>query len=117
MVLTALAIIRSVQAPSMASVFHGRFYALQVANTIFHPRGFGPVGGYTLIMFFVAGLVLYQYRDKLHGIGALLCLAAGAFLALLAVKNGDRFAALPGAYCDGVSGPFKSAARQGLVER
>ena len=98
MVLTALAITGVFKRRVWLLCFMGGFYALQVANTIFHPRGFGPVGGYTLIMFFVAGLVLYQYRDKIAWNGALFCLAAGAFLALLTVKNGDRFAALPGAY-------------------
>jgi peptidoglycan/LPS O-acetylase OafA/YrhL len=75
------------------------FYAAQGANTILRAndqmRG---AGGTTLVMSFVAGLVIYRYRDKIPWSGRLFLLACAASLALVAVPNGVRFSALPISY-------------------
>lgn len=75
------------------------FYAAQGANTILRANDqMKGAGGTTLVMSFVAGLVIYRYRDKIPWSGRLFLLACAASLALVAVPNGVRFSALPIAY-------------------
>lgn len=75
------------------------FYAAQGANTILRANDqMKGAGGTTLVMSFVAGLVIYRYRDKIPWSGRLFLLACVASLALVAVPNGVRFSALPIAY-------------------
>jgi peptidoglycan/LPS O-acetylase OafA/YrhL len=98
-VLTFLAVTGIFKRLSWLLFFMGGCYVLQILNAVFRPiEAVSTVHGPTLVMFFIAGLVLYQYRDKIKWNRALFCLSALLFLALLSVPNGDRFAALPGAY-------------------
>ncbi len=75
------------------------FYAAQIGNSILRAndemRG---AGGSTLVMSFIAGLVIYRYRDKIAWSGWLFLLALAASVALIVVPNGVRFSALPIAY-------------------
>ena len=75
------------------------FYAAQVANSILRANDqMKGAGGSTLVMSFVAGLVIYRYRDKIPLSRRLFLLACAVSVALILVPNGVRFAALPIAY-------------------
>jgi peptidoglycan/LPS O-acetylase OafA/YrhL len=75
------------------------YYAAQVGNTILRTNDqMKGAGGSTLVMSFIAGLVIYRYRDKIAWSGRLFLLALAASLALIVVPNGVRFSALPIAY-------------------
>ena len=75
-------------------------YAAQIANTLFRPStAFEGAGGSTIVMAFVAGLLLFRYREKIMWSGVL-CLAMAAISILLPilVPKGMRFAPVPIAY-------------------
>jgi peptidoglycan/LPS O-acetylase OafA/YrhL len=55
-------------------------------------------GGSTLVMSFVAGLVIYRYRERIPWSFRLFLLACAVSVALIFVPNGVRFSALPIAY-------------------
>jgi peptidoglycan/LPS O-acetylase OafA/YrhL len=75
------------------------FYAAQVANTILRANDqMKGAGGSTLVMSFVAGLVIYRYRDRIPLSRRLFLLACAVSVALIVVPNGVRFSALPIAY-------------------
>jgi peptidoglycan/LPS O-acetylase OafA/YrhL len=75
------------------------FYAAQVGNTILRTNDqMKGAGGSTLVMSFVAGLVLYRYRDRIPWSLRLFLLAGAVSVALIFVPNGVRFSALPIAY-------------------
>ena len=75
------------------------FYAAQVANTILRTNHqMKGAGGSALVMSFVAGLVIYQYRDRIPRSSRLFLLACAVSGALVVVPNGVRFSALPIAY-------------------
>lgn len=74
-------------------------YGLQILNTVFRARDtVGSATGSIVVMSFVAGLLIYRYRDKIKwSLGQFLVWGAVS-LALVAVPNGMRFAMLPIAY-------------------
>jgi peptidoglycan/LPS O-acetylase OafA/YrhL len=75
------------------------FYAAQIANTILRANDQTKgAGGSTLVMSFVAGLVIYRYRDRIPLSRRLFLLACAVSVALIVVPNGVRFSALPIAY-------------------
>lgn len=75
------------------------FYAAQVGNTILRTNDqMKGAGGSTLVMSFVAGLVIYRYRERIPWSFRLFLLAGAISLALIFVPNGVRFSALPIAY-------------------
>lgn len=75
------------------------FYAAQIGNAILRTNDqMKGAGGSTLVMSFIAGLVIYRYRDKIPWSGRLFLLALAVSVALIVVPNGVRFSALPIAY-------------------
>jgi len=75
------------------------FYAAQVGNTILRTNDqMKGAGGSTLVMSFIAGLVLYRYRERIPWSARLFLLAGAASVAFVFVPNGVRFSALPLAY-------------------
>jgi peptidoglycan/LPS O-acetylase OafA/YrhL len=75
------------------------FYVAQVLNTILRANDqMKGAGGSTLVMSFVAGLVIYRYRDRIPLSRRLFLLACVVSAALIVVPNGVRFSALPIAY-------------------
>ncbi len=76
------------------------FYIGQVANTILRPSTeFQGAGGSSVVMAFVAGLVLYRYRERIVWSGFLFAAMLLVSLALpIVVPKGMRFAAIPIAY-------------------
>ena len=75
------------------------FYAAQVGNTILRTNEeMKGAGGSTLVMSFIAGLVLYRYRNRIPWSLRLFLLASAVSVALIFVPNGVRFSALPIAY-------------------
>jgi peptidoglycan/LPS O-acetylase OafA/YrhL len=74
------------------------FYAVEVANTILRPRSGVQLSGWTLVMTFVAGLLIFRYRDRIAWNRWIFCLSGAASLALLYWPGGDRFVAIPAAY-------------------
>jgi len=75
------------------------FYVAQVANTILRAHAqVRSAGGSAMVMSFLAGLVIYRYRDKIPFSARLFLLACVASAAMVFVPNGVRFAALPIAY-------------------
>jgi peptidoglycan/LPS O-acetylase OafA/YrhL len=56
------------------------------------------VGGSSLVISFVSGLVLYRFRGKIAWSGRLCCIMAILSLLLFSVPHGLRFAAFPSAY-------------------
>jgi peptidoglycan/LPS O-acetylase OafA/YrhL len=75
------------------------FYAAQVGNTILRTNeAMKGAGGSTLVMSFIAGLVIYRYRERIPWSFRLFLLAGGVSVALIFVPNGVRFSALPIAY-------------------
>lgn len=101
-VLSAIALSGVYRARGYLIVVLALFYLGQVLNTVVRPNPeFNGAGGSTAIMCFVAGLVLYRFREKVPYSGWL-CLAAMvcSYLIVLlpVIPNGMRFAALPIAY-------------------
>src|SRR5262249_2346678 len=75
------------------------FYAAQVGNTILRTNDQATgAGGSTLVMSFVAGLVLYRYRDRISWSPRLFLVATAISVALIFVPTGVRFSALPIGY-------------------
>jgi peptidoglycan/LPS O-acetylase OafA/YrhL len=56
------------------------------------------VGGSSLVISFVAGLVLYRFREKIAWSGRLCFMMAVLSLLLFSIPHGLRFAAFPSAY-------------------
>jgi peptidoglycan/LPS O-acetylase OafA/YrhL len=77
----------------------GVYYIAQVGNTILRTNHEVKVaGGSSAVMAFIAGLILYRYRDKLKWSFQLFGLALLVSVILCFVPNGVRFIALPAAY-------------------
>lgn len=75
------------------------FYAAQVGNTLLRTNvEMKGAGGSTLVMSFIAGLVLYRYRERIPWSLRLFLLACAVSVGLIFVPNGVRFSALPIAY-------------------
>lgn len=76
------------------------YYLFQIGNTILRPNpGYQGAGGTTVVMAFIAGLLIYRFRDKLRWSGGLALAALGLTLAMiLLLPNGIRFTAIPIAY-------------------
>ena len=73
--------------------------SLQILNTVFRfNHNYNGAGGTTIILCFLAGLVLFRYRKKIpySGILALVCLILSIMSGLIA--NAIRFSPLPMAY-------------------
>lgn len=75
-------------------------YALQGFNNWYRPNpGYAGAGGTTVVMAFIAGLLVHRFRDRLPWSASM---AAAAFVMTLVlvqfVPNGIRFSALPLAY-------------------
>jgi peptidoglycan/LPS O-acetylase OafA/YrhL len=93
---------------ALTGIFHRRswlffsllaFYGAQIANTILRTNDqMKGAGGSTLVMSFIAGLVLYRYRERIPWSGRLFLLAMAVSVVLIFVPNGVRFSALPIAY-------------------
>ncbi|MDO9002146.1 MAG: acyltransferase [Aquabacterium sp.] len=74
-------------------------HALQIGNTILRPNlDYHGAGGTTLVMAFIAGLLVYRFRDKLVWSARCALAMAALSLLLITLPNGIRFAALPIAY-------------------
>jgi peptidoglycan/LPS O-acetylase OafA/YrhL len=80
--------------------FLALFYGAQVLNTIFHPnQDFQGVTGSTVLGSFVAGLVVYRFRDSVAWSFRLFAVSlASIVVCVYFVQNGVRFIALPAAY-------------------
>jgi peptidoglycan/LPS O-acetylase OafA/YrhL len=80
--------------------FLGACYLAQVVSTIFRPSTeFQGAGGSSIVMAFMAGLLLFRYRDKI--VWSKLIFSAALILSIalpMFVPKGMRFAALPVAY-------------------
>ena len=76
------------------------YYAAQLANTLLRPStGFQGAGGSTIVMSFVAGLVLFCYRDQITWSKLLFLAMLAVSIALpMFIPKGMRFAAIPIAY-------------------
>ena len=75
------------------------FYAAQVLNTVLRANDqMKGAGGSALVMSFVAGLVIYRYRDRIPLSRRLFLLACAVSVVLIVLPNGVRFSALPIAY-------------------
>lgn len=80
--------------------FMALYYAGQIANTVLRPNpGYGGAGGSTIVMAFIAGLLVYRYRDRLQWSLSMAAAALALTASLIClVPNGIRFTALPVAY-------------------
>lgn len=77
----------------------GVCYLLQILNTIYRAKDtVGGATGSTVVMSFIAGLLLYRYRDRIKWSLPLCVACLAVSLALLSIPNGMRFAPLPIAY-------------------
>lgn len=76
------------------------YYVAQLANTALRPStDYQGAGGSSVVMAFVAGLVMFGYRDRIVWSKALFAVALIASVALpLFVPKGVRFVAVPVAY-------------------
>jgi len=75
-------------------------YVAEIANTAFRPNlDYKGPGGTTLLISFVAGLVIYRYRDMIAWSKSLFAIALVLSLILTNFPNGIRFVAIPAAYC------------------
>jgi peptidoglycan/LPS O-acetylase OafA/YrhL len=76
------------------------YYVAQLANTLLRPStDFQGAGGSSIVMAFIAGLLLFRYRDKVTWSKALFAVAFVLSIALpMFIPKGMRFAALPIAY-------------------
>ncbi len=76
------------------------YYAAQIGNTVV--RGTAYVDGFptgiNLVMAFIAGLVIYKYRERIALSKGLFVIAATLTLLCVYTQGGARFAALPAAY-------------------
>jgi peptidoglycan/LPS O-acetylase OafA/YrhL len=73
--------------------------ALQILNTIFRfNHGYNGAGGTTIILCFLAGLVLFRYRKNIPYSGTLALLCFALSIASGIIPNAIRFAPLPMAY-------------------
>jgi peptidoglycan/LPS O-acetylase OafA/YrhL len=74
-------------------------YVLQIGLDIIRTnRNPGIVGGSSLVISFVAGLVLYRFREKFAWSRCLCFIMAVLSLLLFSIPHGLRFAAFPAAY-------------------
>lgn len=74
-------------------------YGLQILNTIYRARDdVSSATGSTVVMSFIAGLLIYRYRSKIKWSFALFVLAGVVSIWLVSIPNGQRFAPLPVAY-------------------
>jgi peptidoglycan/LPS O-acetylase OafA/YrhL len=93
---------------AFVGVFHRRhlllmcligLYVVQIGNSIVRPKvDLANAGGATLVVCFVAGLVIYRYRDKIPWSCLLCFIMAASSLWLTTVVSGMRFAPIPMAY-------------------
>lgn len=76
------------------------YHLAQVANTLWRPStGYQGAGGSTVVMAFMAGVLLFRYRDRVPWSLALFSVSAALAVALpLLTLKGIRFAPLPIAY-------------------
>ena len=75
------------------------FYGLQVVNTIYRPHtDLAAPAGSTVVLCFVAGLLVYQYRHSLPWTKGAFLLSVIISVAMLLTIGGIRFAAMPLAY-------------------
>jgi peptidoglycan/LPS O-acetylase OafA/YrhL len=98
--LSALAIFGIVRRRHLLLGFIAIYYVAQLANTLLRPStDFQGAGGSSIVMAFIAGLVLFRYRDRLPWSKALFAVAFVLSIALpMFIPKGMRFAALPIAY-------------------
>jgi hypothetical protein len=74
-------------------------YVAQIGNSIIRPKvDLAHAGGVTAVVCFVAGLVIYRYREKIPSSGLLCLIMAALSLWLTTVVNGMRFAPVPMSY-------------------
>ncbi len=75
------------------------YYIGQIGNSILRPHDhvMGPAGS-TTVMCFIAGLLIYRYREKLLWDKKIAALMLMLSLYLLCIPNGVRFCALPLSY-------------------
>ena len=74
-------------------------YVAQIGNSIIRPKvDLANAGGATAVVCFVAGLVIYRYREKVPCSGLLCLIMAALSLWLTGVVSGMRFAPIPMAY-------------------
>jgi peptidoglycan/LPS O-acetylase OafA/YrhL len=73
--------------------------SLQILNTIFRfNHSYNGAGGTTIILCFLAGLVMFRYRRHIPYSGALALVCLALFVASGIIPNAMRFAPLPAAY-------------------
>lgn len=100
LVLTGLSVFGIFKRRQWLLIFLVVLYAAEIANTVFRPNAdYKGAGGTTLLISFVAGLVVYRYREKIAWSKMLFAIAVVLSLILVNVSNGVRFVAIPAAYC------------------
>jgi len=97
--LGALACVDAYRRGWLLIVIFGVLQSLQVFNTIyrFNPN-FNGAGGSTIVLCFLAGLLLYRYRGWIVYSAPLALAALVLAMASIEIPNAIRFAALPMAY-------------------
>ena len=97
--LSALAIFGIFKRRDWMLIFFVACYIAQIINVILRPdTEMIPSGSAKVILSFVAGLVIYKYRNTIRYSGFLCLLMAILSLAIIMMPNGSRLVALPVAY-------------------
>jgi peptidoglycan/LPS O-acetylase OafA/YrhL len=77
----------------------GIWYIVHIIQSIYHPGGgYVAVSGNTLVLMFVAGVIVYQFKDKILWSGPLFFVSVVATFSLLSSSVLDAYAAVPAAY-------------------
>lgn len=100
LLLSVLAVSGIVRRRSLLLGFLCVYYAAQLASTLIRPStNFQGAGGSTIVMSFVAGLVLFCYRERITWSKLLFLAMLAVSIALpMFIPKGMRFAAVPIAY-------------------
>lgn len=115
-VLSALAVLGIFKRRGWLLLFMVLCHVLQVFNNWYRPNpGYAGAGGTTVVMAFLAGLLVHRYRDRLKWSATMASLAALLTFTLIeCIPNGIRFTALPVAYLTVYLG-LLNPARQPLI--
>lgn len=99
-VLALLAVAGVVRRRHLLLAFLCVYYAAQVGNTLLRPStAFQGAGGSSIVMAFLAGLLLFRYRDRIAWSPLLFAAMLAAAITLpMYMPKGMRFAAVPIAY-------------------
>jgi peptidoglycan/LPS O-acetylase OafA/YrhL len=105
--LAGLAILNVVKDRKKILYFLIFIYAAQACHTVIHPRlENGLASGWSLVMIFLSGIVIYKFKDKVLWDARLFAVCLMASVILISIPNGDRFYGLPIAYITVYMGLF-----------